>query len=67
MTFLMKTFETKKVVKIFCEAFWIFKKYFASIIQDLSSFLHKKGFLNSLAVRIRVKSWLIIFTFRIIA
>jgi hypothetical protein len=52
MSFLMKTFETKKFVKIFFEAFLSFKKYFASAIQDFS-FL-QKGFLNSQAVRIRV-------------
>jgi hypothetical protein len=40
----MKTSETKKVVKIFCEAFFIFKKYFASTIQDLFSFLQKRLF-----------------------
>jgi hypothetical protein len=54
MNFLLKTSETKKYVKIFCEAFLILKKYFASIIQDLFSFLQKR-FLNPQAVRIRVK------------
>jgi hypothetical protein len=44
MTFLMKTLETKKFVKIFCEAFLIFKKYFASTTQDLFSFLQKRLF-----------------------
>jgi hypothetical protein len=39
MAFLMKTSETKKFVKIFSEAFLIKKKYFASAIQDLFSFL----------------------------
>jgi hypothetical protein len=29
ITFLMKTSETKKFVKIICEAFFILKKYFA--------------------------------------
>jgi hypothetical protein len=29
MTFVMKTYETKMFVKSFCEAFLIFKKYFA--------------------------------------
>jgi hypothetical protein len=44
MTFLMKTSEAKKCVKVFCEAFLIFKKYFASTIQDLFSFLQKRLF-----------------------
>jgi hypothetical protein len=44
MTFLMKTSETKKFVKIFCEAFLIFKKYLASTIQGLFSFLQKRLF-----------------------
>jgi hypothetical protein len=44
MTFLMKASETKKFVKIFCEAFLIFKKYFASTIQDLFSFYKKRLF-----------------------
>jgi hypothetical protein len=35
MTFLMKTSETKKLVHIFCEAFIILNKYFASTIQDV--------------------------------
>jgi hypothetical protein len=39
MTFSMKTSETKEFVKIFCEAFLIFKKYFASTIQELFAFL----------------------------
>jgi hypothetical protein len=55
MTFLMKTSETKKFVNIFSEAFLIFKKHFASTIQDLFPFL-RKDFLNSQAVRIMVKS-----------
>jgi hypothetical protein len=41
MTFLMETYATKKF-KIFCEAFLMFKKYFASTIQDLFSFLQKR-------------------------
>jgi hypothetical protein len=44
MTFLVKTSETKTFVKFFCEAFLIFKKYFASTIQDLFSFLQKRLF-----------------------
>jgi hypothetical protein len=55
MTFLIKTSETKKFVKIICEAFLIFKKYFASTIQDYFHF-YKKGFLNSQAVSIRVNT-----------
>jgi hypothetical protein len=51
MTFLMKTSATEKFVKIFYEAFLIFKKYFASTIRDLFSFLQKRLF-NSQAVRI---------------
>jgi hypothetical protein len=40
MAFLMKTPETTKFVKIFCEAFWIFKKIQnAQAIQDLFSFV----------------------------
>jgi hypothetical protein len=48
----MKTSETKKFVKIFCEAFLIKKKYFAST----KTYFHvyKQGFLYSQAVRIRV-------------
>jgi hypothetical protein len=42
MTFLMKTSETKKFVKIFCEAFLIFERCLASTIQDLFSFLQKR-------------------------
>jgi hypothetical protein len=42
MTFLMKTSEAKKFVQIFCEAFLIFKKYFASTIQNLFSFIQKR-------------------------
>jgi hypothetical protein len=45
MTFLKKTSETKKFVQPFCKAFLIFKKYFASTIQDLLYFhFYKKGF-----------------------
>jgi hypothetical protein len=40
----MKTSETKKLVKIFCEAFLIVEKYSASAIQDLFSFLQKRIF-----------------------
>jgi hypothetical protein len=49
----MKTSETKKFVKIFCEAFLIFKKYCVSTIQDYFHF-YKRDFLNTQAVRIRV-------------
>jgi hypothetical protein len=42
----MKTFKTKKFVKITLRGFLIIKKYFASTIQDLFHF-YKKGFLNS--------------------
>jgi hypothetical protein len=35
----MKTSETNKFVKNFCEALLIFQKYFASTIQDLFSFV----------------------------
>jgi hypothetical protein len=41
MTFLMKTSESKKVVKIFCEAFLIFKKIFCLSHPGLISFLQK--------------------------
>jgi hypothetical protein len=41
MTFVMKTSESKKFVKMFCEAFLILKKYFASPSQDLFAFLQK--------------------------
>jgi hypothetical protein len=44
MTFLMKTTETKNFVNIFWEAILIFKKYIASTIQDLFSFLQKRLF-----------------------
>jgi hypothetical protein len=40
----MKASETKKFVKVFCEAFLIFEKYFASAILDLFLFLPKKTF-----------------------
>jgi hypothetical protein len=42
MTFLMKTSETKKFAKIFYEAFFIFKKYFAATIQYLCPVLQKR-------------------------
>jgi hypothetical protein len=41
ITFLMKTSETKKFVKIFCEACLTSTKDFASTIQDLFSLLQK--------------------------
>jgi hypothetical protein len=41
----MKTSETKKFVKIFCDAFLIFKKYFAEATQNLFSFLQKRLFI----------------------
>jgi hypothetical protein len=44
MAFLMKNPETKKFVKIFCEAFLILKKYFAATMQDLFSFLQNRLF-----------------------
>jgi hypothetical protein len=51
MTFVMKTSETKKSVKMFCEVFLILQQYFASTIQDFffvlfffSFFLQKKAF-----------------------
>jgi hypothetical protein len=40
----MKTSETKKFVKTFCKALLILKKYFASAIQDLYSFLKNRLF-----------------------
>jgi hypothetical protein len=55
MTFLMKTSETKKFVKIFCEAFWILKKNILLQPSRNSFHFYKKGFLNSQAVRIRIK------------
>jgi hypothetical protein len=55
MAFLMKTSETKKFVKIFCEAFLNFKKLFASRGTRTYFLFYKNGFLNSKAVRIRVK------------
>jgi hypothetical protein len=55
MAFLMKTSETKKFVKVFCEAFLIFKKIFSLSHPTLNFIFIKKGFLNSQAVRIRVK------------
>jgi hypothetical protein len=50
----MKTSETKKFVQIFCEAFFILKKYFAWPSMTYFHF-YKKGFLNYQAVRIRVE------------
>jgi hypothetical protein len=54
MTYLMKTSETKKFVQIFCEAFLFLKNI---LLQPSRTYFHfyKKGFLNSQAVRIRVK------------
>jgi hypothetical protein len=46
MTFLMKTSESKKIIKIFYEAFMIFKKHFAKPSRTYFH-LYKKGFLNS--------------------
>jgi hypothetical protein len=48
MTFLMKTSETKKFVKIFCEAFLITKNI---LLQPSRTYFHfyKKDFLNSQA------------------
>jgi hypothetical protein len=54
MAFLMKTSETKKFVKIFCEAFLIFKKIFCLSHPGFIFIFYKKGFLNSQAVRVRV-------------
>jgi hypothetical protein len=53
MTFSMKTSETKKIVKIFCEAFLIFFLIFCFNHPGLIFIFIKKGFLNSQAVRIR--------------
>jgi hypothetical protein len=44
MTFLMKTADTNKFLKIFCEAFLMGKKYLDSTIQDLFSFLQNRLF-----------------------
>jgi hypothetical protein len=44
MAFLMKTYETKTLGKIFYEEFLIKKKYFTEAIQDLFSFLLKRLF-----------------------
>jgi hypothetical protein len=38
MTFLAGTLETKKLAEIFCEAFWIFKTKFVSLMQNLFPF-----------------------------
>jgi hypothetical protein len=43
MTFLMKTSKTKKLSKIFCEAFFIFKQIF-SLSHPGLSFLQKRLF-----------------------
>jgi hypothetical protein len=53
MAFLMNNSETKKFVRIFCEAFLILK----NILLSPPPYFHfySKGFLNSQAVRIRVK------------
>jgi hypothetical protein len=59
MAFLMNTSETKKFVKIFCEAFLIFKKYLA--LTRTYFHFYKRGFLNSQAVRIRVNALQTIF------
>jgi hypothetical protein len=52
----MKTSETKKFVKIFCEDFWFLKNI---LLQPSRTYFHfyKIGFLNSQAVRIRVKAY----------
>jgi hypothetical protein len=55
MAFLMKTSETKKFVTIFCESFLIFKNILLQPSKTYFPF-YKKGFLNSPAVRIRVKN-----------
>jgi hypothetical protein len=55
MVFLMKTSETKKFVQIFYKAFFIFKKFLFPPSRTYFNF-YKKGFLNSQAVRIRVKA-----------
>jgi hypothetical protein len=55
MTFLMETSETKMFVKIFCEAFFDFLKIFSLSHSGLIFIFTKKVFLNSQAVRIRVK------------
>jgi hypothetical protein len=44
MAFLMKTYETKTLGKIFYEEFLIKKKYFTEAIQGLFSFLLKRLF-----------------------
>jgi hypothetical protein len=55
MAFLIKTTETKKAVKTFCEAFFIPKQIFSLSHPRLIFIFMKKGFLNSQAARIRVK------------
>jgi hypothetical protein len=59
----MKTSETKKLVKIFCEVFLIFKNI---LLKPSRTYFHlyKKGFLNSQTVRIRVMQE--IFYFKVI-
>jgi hypothetical protein len=54
MTFLTKTSKTKKFLKIFCEAFLILQNI---LLKPSRTYFHfyKTGFLNSQAVRIRVK------------
>jgi hypothetical protein len=54
LTFLMKTSETKKFFKIFCEVFLILKNTLLMPPRTYFYF-YKKGFLNSQVVRIRVK------------
>jgi hypothetical protein len=54
MTFLMKTSEIKKFVKIFSEAFLIFLKNILPKPSRTYFHFYKKDFLNSQAVRIRV-------------
>jgi hypothetical protein len=44
MTFLMKTSETEKFVKIFCEAFFIFKQIFYLSYPGLIFSFTKKAF-----------------------
>jgi hypothetical protein len=51
----MKNSEAKEFVKIFCKTFLIKKKYFCLSNPGLIFIFLKKGFLNFLAVRIRVK------------
>jgi hypothetical protein len=55
MTFLTKTSETKKFVKIFLRGVFDFKQIFCLSHPGLIFIFTKKGFLNSQAMRIRVK------------